>query len=225
MSSTKEDVNTYSPDGRIYQIEYAMKAMNLGTTTLAICTEDSIIICSERKLVSKLQVETVRKHHRIYDHIALAFSGISGDARTITKKAREYCLNHLLLYGQPAPIEGLLRHLSRLSLKFGEKDDNKRIFSRPFGASILLASYEDGPKLYMLDPSGSYRRYKAKAIGSAHEAVENQFSRIKDVKSGLSILGEVMKDKISKENVEVAIINKNGVKICSENEIEEFLNL
>jgi 20S proteasome subunit alpha 5 len=186
----------------------------------------------KKKILSKLQVsDSVKKHYKIYDHMALAFSGISGDAKAVVTKARDYCLRHSHVYSENVPIEGLLKYLCGLSLKFGEKDVSKKIFSRPFGASILIAGYDTEPRLYSLDPSGSYRRYKAKAIGSAYEAVESElgeeYCRIQScdeaVKRALSIIGKVIKDPLTKDNVEVAVVKQDEVFFLTDEEIGKFI--
>ncbi|KAK1349841.1 subunit alpha type-5 of proteaseome [Hamiltosporidium tvaerminnensis] len=232
MSNSKQDVNSYSPEGRIYQIEYAMQAMNLGTTTIGLVTSDGVVLCSEKKVISKLQIsETIRKHYKIYDHIALAFSGISGDAKTIVSKSMECCLNHTQIYNENIPVEGLLKHLCQLALKFSEKDMYKKIFSRPFGASILVAGFDTEPKLYSIDPSGSYYRYKAKAIGSAYEAVETELKTVYNtiessddaIKKGLGILKGVMKDPLDKENVEVCVVKDKSINFLSSDEIQNYI--
>lgn len=229
----ERNVNAYSSDGRLYQLEYAMKAVSLGTTTIGLKLRDGIVIASERKIVSPLQVpSSVKKHYKIYDHCGFAFSGLSGDARTIVKKAREFCLDHEFVYNERIPIEGILKKLSSISLNFGEKEEAQKIFSRPFGISALIAGYNTEPKLFFLDPSGTYVDYKAKAIGSAAEVVNEElktkYSEEMAVEEGvvsvLQILKGVMKDPITSTNCEVMVCRKEGVEFLSPSEIEERLS-
>lgn len=232
MDDIKQSLNTYSSEGRIHQIEYAMKAMNLGTTTIGVRTKNFVVLCSEKKLLSTLQnPQSVRKHHKIYDHIVLGFSGISGDTKTIVKRSRDFCISHTHRYDENPKVERLLKHLSSLSLQFGEEDEAKMIFRRPFGVSLLIAGYDTEPRLFSLDPSGSYISYKAKAIGSGHEAVggilEDEYDEFQELEPSLrkmlQTLAKVMKDKISRDNVEVAIAAKDGIRFLSPEEISEYL--
>lgn len=225
-------VNSYSPEGRIYQIEYAMKAMNHGVTTVALTTKKAVIITSEKKILSKLQViKNSSKHCQIDKRMGLAFSGISADASVIVEKSRKYMMNTLTEYDECSCIIGLLKKLCSQSLKFGESDPNKRIFSRPFGVSVLLAAYEECPKLYLLEPSGSYKQFKAKSIGNAYQALDTELlSRYDEtmeenesITLSLKLLKDVMRDRINKENVETMIVSESGVRFLAEDDIDNYL--
>lgn len=232
--SFDQNVNSYSPEGRIYQIEYAMKAMNHGVATLAFTTKNSVIVISEKKIISKLQVSsTSTKHYKVDDHIGMAFSGIAADAHVIVEKGRIFMYNFLNRYNTKSSVTGLLKSLCRQSLQFSEKKAFKRIFSRPFGASILIAAFEETPKLYLLDPSGSYTQFKAKSIGNASQVIDlelaqkhnDQMSDEDAIKTSLLILKEVMKEKIHKENTEIMIVNKDGVHFLTEDNVQQYLSL
>jgi len=232
MDSLKESVNTYSSEGRIHQIEYAMKAMNLGTTTIGVRTSEFAILCSEKKVMSTLQnPRSIMKHHKIYDNIVLGFSGISGDTKTIVNKSREFCISHTYKYNENTSVERLLKYLSSLSLRFSEEDEAKMIFRRPFGVSLLIAGFDTEPRLYFLDPSGSYTGYKAKAIGSGNEVIEGllepeyeEYTTLDEsLRKVLLTLAKAMKDKISKDNVEIAIVTKEEIKFLEPEEIAKYL--
>lgn len=227
-----KNVNSYSPEGRIYQIEYAMKAMNHGVTTIALTTHDSVIVTSEKKILSKLQVHSVStKHNQIDDHIGISFSGITADASVIVDKCRRFMLNFLNRYNKKCSVTGLLKHLCHQSLQFSEDDPTKRIFSRPFGVSVIMAAFEDTPKLYLLDPSGSYRQYSAKSIGNAYQVVDAELVNSYDpnksvddsIKFSLNIIKDVMKDKINKENVEIMVVNERGVHFLESDVIQQYI--
>ncbi|EJW03787.1 hypothetical protein EDEG_01916 [Edhazardia aedis USNM 41457] len=231
--SNERDLESYSKDGRIFQIEYAMKASNLGTTTLAITSKNSTILISEKKIISKLQnASTLRKHYKIYDNIAMSYSGIGSDAKSIIQKAREFCLNHERIYNEHPSLEGLLKYLCTLALKFGEKDMSRKIFARPFGVNIVFAGYEDNmPVLYSFDPSGSYRRFKAKGIGGAAEAVEQELkeaykSNLNEgaaINMGLKLIKRVMKDNICRENVEICTVSESGVDFFPIDKVQQHI--
>lgn len=230
---TGRNVNAYSLDGRIYQLEYAMKAASLGTTTIGMRVDEGVIVVSEKKIVSSLQIpESVKKHHLVYEHCGFAFSGLSGDARTIITKAREYAITHKFIYNESIPVEGVAHFLSSIALNFSAEKTQDKIFSRPFGISILVAGYDTEPRLFSLDPSGTYRNYKAKAIGSAAEAVTSQLESTyrtdqtieEGIRSTLDLLKSVMKDPITKNNCEVMVCREEGTSFLSAEEIEGYLN-
>lgn len=233
MSLAHHDVNTYNSDGRIIQVEYAMKAMNLGTTTIGAVLKDSVILVSEKKLLSSLQNPlSVQKHFKIYDSILAGISGISGDAPAIINRCREFCIQHEQLFDEQIGVDKLMDKICALAMKFGEDDLQKKIFSRPFGVSILAAALDNGkPVLYNIDPSGSYYRFRAKAIGSAQEVVETALVeqyREEDstddcLRKMLRILKDVMKDSINKYNVEASIVNREAVEILTPDRIAEYL--
>ncbi|ELQ75108.1 20S proteasome, regulatory subunit alpha type PSMA5/PUP2, partial [Trachipleistophora hominis] len=149
----------------------------------------------------------------------------------IVEKSRMYMMGRMMQYDECSSVVGILKRLCAQSLKFGERDPNKKIFSRPFGVSILIAAFEDAPKLYLLEPSGSYKQFRAKSIGSAYQAVDNellerydeQMSHDDTVRLSYTLLKEVMRDKISKENVETMVVDKDGVRFLSEDEISNYL--
>ncbi|EIJ87522.1 20S proteasome subunit alpha 5 [Nematocida parisii] len=227
------NVNAYSTDGRIHQLEYAMKAASLGTTTIGVKIETGVVVVSEKKIVTNLQIpDSVKKHHLVYEHCGFAFSGLSGDARTIITKARDNAINHKFIYNEKIPVEGVAQYLASIALNFSSDKSDNKIFSRPFGISILVPGYDSEPRLFSLDASGTYRGYKAKAIGSAAEAVtaelENTYNKDKSIEetihSTLMLLKSVMKDPISKSNCEVMVCKKEGVHLLTTEEIESYLN-
>jgi 20S proteasome subunit alpha 5 len=233
MSSAFSDVNTYSLDGRIIQVEYAMKACSLGTTTIGVKLDDCVVLISEKKIVSKLQNPcSIKKHFKIYDTILGGISGVSGDAPTIIEKIRNICLNHEKLFAEQINTEKLMEDICDLALRFGENEFSKKIFSRPFGISLLIASFENNtPILYNIDPSGSFLQYKARAIGCASEVVEtileNEFENFstKDqcIVKLLEILKGVMKEKLTELNVEISYVNKDGTFMLTPEEIKFYI--
>lgn len=216
-----KSLNAFSPDGRIYQIEYAMTAMTLGTTCIGYKGNGYTILVSEKKILNKLQVpSSINKHIKISDNILMGFSGVSSDTRAITKKARDFCLNYLFKYNKNPSVFVLAQHLCDLALNFSERKWENKIFGRPFGVNLLLA----GDSLVSVDPSGSYREYKAKSIGSDIEIKVGDYDRDQAIRYLLFILSKNMRDKINSENVEVGYVDSNGVRELKPIEIQEYLN-
>lgn len=231
--SYSSDVNTYSQNGRIIQVEYAMKACNLGTTTIGIKLKDCVVLVSEKKLLSTLQNPvSIKKHFKIYDTILAGISGVSGDAPTIINRCRSICLNHEKIFGEQIGVEKLMEDICNLALKFGEEKMERKIFSRPFGVSLLTAAFENGePRLFSIDPSGSYLEYQARAIGAASEVVEsilegdyeNYEGREQGIPKILGVLKGVMREKLNEYNADVSIVSKDGVEMLTPEQIKQYI--
>ncbi|MGK3747411.1 MAG: 20S proteasome subunit alpha 5, partial [Bacillariaceae sp.] len=95
-------------------------------------------------------------------------SGLVADAKTLVDHARVEAQNHSFTYDEPIGVEPLTQAVCDLALSFGEGSDgdSAKRMSRPFGVALLLAGWDDleGSQLYFSDPSGTFVRYKAKAI-------------------------------------------------------------
>ncbi|CAD6336212.1 unnamed protein product [Miscanthus lutarioriparius] len=159
-------VNTFSPEGRLFQVEYAIEAIKLGSTTIGLKTKDGIVLAVEKRVTSPLlEPSSVEKIMEIDEHIGCAVSGLIADARTLVEHARVETQNHRFSYGEPMTVESSTQAICDLALRFGEGDEES--MSRPFGVSLLIAGHdENGPSLYYTDPSGTFWQCNAKAIGS-----------------------------------------------------------
>lgn len=208
----------------------------IGATAIGIRTNEGVILAVEKKLPSVLMDPTsVEKILEIDTHIGCATSGIAGDAKTLVDHARVECQNHRFNYNEPLRVEAVTQSISDLAINFGEgSEGKKKPMSRPFGVSLLVAGIdENGPQLYSTDPSGTYLRWEAKAIGSAAEGAQAyiQESYSKDMsldeakKLALQTLKNVMEEKINKYNVEVAALeNDTGkFKIYDADHVQEIV--
>jgi len=214
-------VNTFSPEGRLFQVEYAIEAIKLGSTALGVCTPEGVVLAVEKRITSPLLVpSSVEKIMEVDDHVGVAMSGLTADARTLVEHGRVECQNYRFTFAEPMGVEALTQSLCDLALRFGEdKDDDDGddgfSMSRPFGVALLVAGTDEkGPHLLHTDPSGTMVRYKAKAIGSGAEAAMTELKegfredltleQAEDLAVGT--LKKVMEEKINATNVEVASI-------------------
>jgi len=208
-------VNTFSPEGRLFQVEYAIEAIKIGTTAIGICTTEGIVIAVEKRLLSTLQEpSSVEKIFEIDSHIGVAMSGLSADARTLVDHARSETQYHRFTFNEPMPVESLTQSVCDLALKFGEAGEEGAM-SRPFGVALLIAGWDlQGPALYHTDPSGTHTRFDAKAIGAGAEgaqtALQEQYHKNLTLQEGetmaVTILKQVMEEKLDATNVEVAAV-------------------
>eukprot|EP01055_Gregarina_sp_Pseudo9_P000478 Gregarina_sp_Pseudo_9__477@NODE_1304_length_1700_cov_25_782661_g1225_i0_p1_GENE_NODE_1304_length_1700_cov_25_782661_g1225_i0NODE_1304_length_1700_cov_25_782661_g1225_i0_p1_ORF_typecomplete_len255_score69_05Proteasome/PF00227_26/9_3e53Proteasome_A_N/PF10584_9/6_1e13SCAB_CC/PF16712_5/0_025SCAB_CC/PF16712_5/1_1e03DUF711/PF05167_12/0_12_NODE_1304_length_1700_cov_25_782661_g1225_i07411505 len=212
-------VNTFSPEGRLFQVEYALGAVKLGATAVGISTKEGVILATEKRMGSILMeaTEDLQKIVEIDRHIACASAGIIADARTLVDHARVEAQNHWFSYNEPIPVESCVESISDLALDFsGVNQNRKKVMSRPFGVSLLVAGYDKnaGPALWCTDPSGTNVKYKAASIGSAHEGADAALQeKYKDDMSledaevlALSVLRQVMEDKLSEKNIEITSV-------------------
>ncbi|KRX01421.1 hypothetical protein PPERSA_01324 [Pseudocohnilembus persalinus] len=229
-------VNTFSKDGRLYQIEYALEAMKLGQGTVGIKVKEGIVLAVERRLQSSLMIpKSLEKISEIDTHIAAASSGLITDARILVDHARVEAQNHTFNFNEPISVRALTQSVSDLALNFGESDGKKKkVMSRPFGVGLLIGGITDeGPKLYQTDPSGTMIEYQAKGLGSAAEGIQSKLQEsykedltLEEAENlALLCLKQVMEEKIDKKNVELCVIPTSTKKFTERNEdyIDEIL--
>ncbi|KAA8541577.1 hypothetical protein F0562_022729 [Nyssa sinensis] len=205
-------VNTFSPEGRLFQVEYAIEAIKLGSTAIGLKTKEGVVLAVEKRITSPLlEPSSVEKIMEIDEHIGCAMSGLIADARTLVEHARVETQNHRFSYGEPMTVESTTQALCDLALRFGEGDEES--MSRPFGVSLLIAGHdENGPSLYYTDPSGTFWQCNAKAIGSGSEgadsSLQEQYNKELTLQEAetiaLSILKQVMEEKVTPNNVDIA---------------------
>jgi len=227
-------VNTFSPEGRLFQVEYAIEAIKLGSTAIGIQTSEGIVLACEKRLTSTLMEPTsMEKIMRVDRHIGCTTSGLIGDSRTLVDRARIEAQNHWFTYGETMSVEGVTQAVSNLALEFGD-DEAHAAMSRPFGVALLFAGVDSkkGPQLFHMDPSGTFIECQAKAIGSASEGAQHtlqeQYNSSMSLalaqKTALSILKQVMEEKLNATNVEMCIVTeKDGFRLLTKEDIEALI--
>ncbi len=158
-------------------------------------------------------------------------SGLVADARTLVDHARVETQNHWFSYNEQINVESCVQSICDLALNFGEAE-----MARPFGVSLLIAGIDEhGPALFHTDPSGTYTKYLAKAIGAGSEGAQTQLKEqynksltlAEAAKIALQILKGVMEDKINEVNVEVAAVRVDTKKfeVYTKEQVKEIINL
>ncbi|XP_077288307.1 proteasome alpha5 subunit [Arctopsyche grandis] len=215
-------VNTFSPEGRLFQIEYAIEAIKLGSTAIGISTSEGVVLAVEKRITSPLmEPTTIEKIVQVDAHIACAVSGLMADSRTLLDRARIECQNHWFVYDERMTVESCAQAVSNLAIQFGDSDeDSGTAMSRPFGVAILFAGIDEkGPQLFHMDPSGTFVQFHAKAIGSGSEGAQQSLQEVyhksmtlnEAIKNALTILKQVMEEKLSENNVEVVTLTPDGL--------------
>lgn len=214
-SEYDRNVNTFSPDGRLLQVEYAIEAVKLGSSAIAISCPEGIIFAVEKRLSSPLLIpSSVEKVYAIDDHIGVVMAGLAADGRTMVDHMRVAAQNHRFSFGEPIGVRAVTESVCDLALSFGEgRRKREGQMSRPFGTALLVAGIDDGkPLLFHTDPSGTYTQCRARAIGGGSEGAEALLREtyhdgltLEEAENlALSTLRQVIQEKLSENNVEVA---------------------
>jgi proteasome alpha subunit len=206
-------ITVFSPDGRLYQVEYAREAVKRGTTAVGIKAKDGIVLIVDKRVSSKLlEASSIEKIFKIDEHIGVASSGLVGDARALVDRARVECQINRVSYDEPIEVEALSKklcdHMQSLTQYGG---------IRPYGTALLIAGVSDGEvRLFETDPSGTLLEYKATGIGIGRPAAMKVFeeeynpeSEIKDaIPLGLKALHSATEGKFDVDQVEIGVIGK-----------------
>ena len=222
-------ITQFSPEGRLFQVEYAIEAVRRGTTAICCRNKDSVVFAVEKKS-SELAVSFgSEKIFKVDDHIGVGIAGLTADARVLIDRARIQAQINILSYDEKISVKDSTLNICEYLQAFTQ---NAGV--RPFGVSFLIAGIDsNGPSLYLTDPSGAMWGYKAFAIGSgateARAYLEEHYKEdINDEELKLlplRTLKEVMGDNLNKTSCDVAFILKDDVsfKLLNLKEKEELL--
>jgi proteasome alpha subunit len=208
-------ITVFSPDGRLYQVEYAREAVKRGTTAVGIKAKDGIVLIVDKRVSSKLlEASSIEKIFKIDEHIGVASSGLVGDARALVDRARVECQINRVTYDEPIEVEALAKklcdHMQSLTQYGG---------IRPYGTALLIAGVSDGEvRLFETDPSGTLLEYKATGIGigrpAAMKVFEEEYNQETDIRSaiplGLKALHSATEGKFDVDQVEIGVIAKEN---------------
>ena len=222
-------ITVFSPDGRLFQVEYAKEAVKRGATAIGIVCAGGVVLVAQKTVTSNLLVpEFMRKIFIIDDRIAATASGLVGDARRLVDIARVEAQRHKMTYGEDIPVESVAKHLSDIAQIYTQYGG-----IRPFGVSLLLGGIDTEPRLFEVDPSGSLSGYKAAAIGSGRKEVEEflekaykeDLSLDEALVLSLTALKKTTEEKLGVENIDVAVLKKEAeqFEMLGASEIQKYL--
>jgi len=168
--------STYSPDGRIFQVEYANKAVENSGTAIGLRVKDGIVLAVENLVHSKLLVPNANRRIQTIDrHIGMATAGLLADARHLAGRARDEANNYRDTYQAPPPLKAVADRLGLYVQAY-------TLYSsvRPFGISSILGAVDNnGPALYVVEPSGVYYGYHGAAVGKGRQIAKTELEKLK----------------------------------------------
>jgi proteasome alpha subunit len=203
-------ITVFSPDGRLFQVEYAREAVKRGTTACGITYKGGVLLAVDKNIASKLIVpSSIEKIFQIDEHIGIAASGLVADARRLIEEARTKAQRNRLAYAEPISVSGLARDICDIKQYYTQYGG-----ARPFGTALLVAGVNDDSYLFETDPSGAFTQYTATSIGTGKADVEKIFekyykegmNRTDAIDLALRGLNVVSEEKIKKENVEMITV-------------------
>ena len=205
-------ITIFSPDGRLYQVEYAREAVKRGTASIGVRTPEGVVLAADKRSRSPLMEPTsVEKIHKADDHVGIASAGHVADARQLIDFARRQSQVNQLRYGEPIGVETLTKNVTDHIQQYTQVGG-----ARPFGVALLIAGVEDGePRLFETDPSGTSNEWKAVAIGSnrgdIQEFLEDEYETDLDVDGAIDLalraLNEGRDGALQGEGVGVAVVD------------------
>jgi|TARA_Y100000310_G_C20684279_1_gene817992 proteasome alpha subunit len=208
----------FSPEGKLLQVEYAEKAIRLGSSSIGMVCSDGVFIIADKRVEEKLMTQgSASKIYEIDSHILGSAAGIVSDARILIEGSQVLAQQHRVTYDSPIEPEAIIKELSNIKQKFTQYGG-----ARPFGVSLMIVGIkENKPELFTSDVTGNYFSYHANAIGENDERIKEilrekynkEFTIKKGVKFALDIFKEIQGNKFSMNKFELAYIKKDDSKI------------
>ncbi|MCC7576280.1 MAG: archaeal proteasome endopeptidase complex subunit alpha [Methanomethylovorans sp.] len=224
-------ITVFSPDGRLFQVEYAREAVKRGTTAAGIKAKEGVVLLVDKRITSRLiEAESIEKIFQIDSHIGVATSGLVADARSLVDRARVEAQINKVSYDENIGVEVLAK-------KICDHKQNYTQFGgvRPYGTALLIAGVDDTrPRLFESDPSGALLEYKATAIGAGRntfmEVFEAEYrgdlSIDEAIMLGMTALYKSTEGKLDAATLEVGVVTLQDrtFRKLAEEEVQEYVS-
>lgn len=222
-------ITVFSPDGRLFQVEYAREAVKRGTTTVGVKFADGALLIVDKRISSRLvEPQSIEKIFRLDNHVGCATSGLVADARSLVDRARVDAQLHKITYDEKIGVLNLVKKICDFKQSYTQYGG-----VRPFGTALLVAGVDDtGPHLFETDPSGALMEYKASSVGSgrnqAMEVFEDEYkdglTRDDALKLGLKALNKATDGKLNAEAIEIGVVTaKESFRQLSPDEVKRHV--
>jgi len=214
----------FSPEGRLYQVEYAQKAVENAPTALGITFKKGVVLLATKTVAKLLLPESSEKISKIDKHIAMAFCGMAADARVLIDYARIRAQINRITYNEPITTSMLTKLVANRKQQFTQVGG-----IRPFGVSFLVGGVDEEEHLFETDPAGTMREWRACAIGrgakTANEILEREWranmNRESALNLGVKVLKAAEKKAVSK-NVEGAVVEEGEFERISQEVLKKY---
>ena len=225
------DILTWSPQGRLYQLEYAQEAVNQGNLLIGVRSKTHVVLVGFKSAPHEKLSYFPEKLFKVSNHIGIGIAGLTPDGRILYQYMKNQCLNYNYTYNSDYPIEILVNRISEKSQLKTLRGSNKR----PYGVGLLIAGYDrTGPRLFRTCPTANFYEYNCVAIGSrcqtANSFLENNLDKFpnmsKDelIKIALEAARKAEDVKVDGNNLDVIIVGKNETtKLLTVQEIDNYL--
>jgi len=235
QSGYDRHITIFSPEGRLYQVEYAFQAVkkHQNLTSVALRGDDSVVCVTQKKVTEKLIDKDFVTHlYNITPNIGCLMTGMPPDARALVYRAREIASKFKDKNGYEIPVHYLALKLANIGQVY-----TQHAYMRPYGVSTILCSMDEekGPSLFQIDPAGNYFGYKAAAAGTKDQEAMNALEKIvkkkmalpetETIQQAISCLQAVMGMDFKPTDIEVGVVSaaKPGFHRLSEEEIDNHL--
>jgi len=231
-------ITIFSPEGRLYQVEYAFKAAkSSGETAIGVRGKDCAVIAVQKKVVDKLVDPTsVTRLFKITENIGCVAVGLIADARSAVQRTRHEAAEFKYLNGYEVPPSYLAKRVADSAQVF-----TQNAFARALGIVTIYIGIdeESGPELYRCDPAGHYMGYRACAAGSKEQEANNllekkvkalkegeELSYTQAVENAILTLQTVIGSDLKASDIEVAVVTKQNPKftVLSDDQVEAHLS-
>jgi 20S proteasome subunit alpha 2 len=224
-------LTTFSPSGKLGQLEHALNAVSAGVPALGIKAKDGVVIATEKKFQNNLVDESsFTKVESLTNNIGSVYAGMPPDYRVILKRARKAAQKYVSTYQEEMPVRQLAAEIAAVMQEFTQSGG-----VRPFGLSLMIAGVDDigGPQLFQVDPSGSFFGWKASAIGrnfaNAKTFLEKRYNEDMEIEDAIHTailtLKEGFEGQIDETNIEIGVIRMTDrvFKSLTPAEIKDYL--
>mmetsp|Transcript_53089 Transcript_53089/g.95200 ORF Transcript_53089/g.95200 Transcript_53089/m.95200 type:complete len:236 (-) Transcript_53089:151-858(-) len=222
-------LTTFSPSGKLLQIEYALNRVAEGRPALGIKVKNGVVLATEKKTPSPLVDETtLSKIENLSENVGVVYAGMVPDSRVLLKRGRKMAQKYYTTYRELIPVSQIVREEAAVMQEFTQQGG-----VRPFGISLMIAGYDEaGPQLFQVDPSGSYFGWKASAIGKNHvnakSFLEKRYSEdveLEDaIHTAILTLKEGFEEAITAENIEIGIVGTDRkFRVLTPAEVQDYL--
>ena len=222
---------TWSPQGRLYQVEYAMEAVNQGNLLIGVKSKTHVVLVGFKTAPNEKLSYFPEKLFKVSNHIAIGIAGLTPDGRILYNYMKNQCLNYNYTFNSEYPIEKLVNKIAEKSQLKTQRGESKR----PYGVGLLIAGYDNtGPRLFRTCPSANFYEYNFIAIGSrcqtANSFLENYLEKLNNmnkddlIKTALEAAIKAQDVKVDGKNIDIIIVGKeDSAKLLSINEINNYL--